>query len=264
MVQSASLLNATTLDIPTTGAAKLYRTLTCSLTPRSDKTFAAEDAEVILTALDSNLDWLERVMTSDAQTEYEDGALHDALEVCRQLTKLLGGAIGCCSEAPQAVEQRSSTVELPALVLTIQERMAEIAGVAEVIVSGCSGAGVRVKVDLSAIDRALGAVAEGITRDSYGDSSVVITSARRGSYAVIGLTFEGGSLSTDVVEVGSQPATLAVEERPGCVPLSKLLLDQGGFLDVELGADGAVTFYVVLRVEQGLDSDVSTTGTILE
>jgi len=263
MVQSAGLLNVITLDTPTTGAPSLYKTLTHSLTPQADKTFAAEDAEVILTALDSNLDWLERVMTSDARTEYEDDALHEALDVCRQLTKLLGGAIGCCSSAPEAFEQRCSTIDLAALVLRIQERMAESTGVSQVIVAGCGGEGVRVKVDLAAIDRALGAVADGIAKDSCGASSVVIASARRGSYAVIGLTFEGGSLSCDVADK-SQSAPLAVEERPGCVPLSKLLLDQGGFLDVELGADGAVVLYVVLRTEQGLGPDVASAGTILE
>lgn len=263
MVQSASLLNIPTLDAPSLGASKLYKTLTNSLTPRSDKTFAAEDAEVILTALDSNLDWLERVMTSDVRPDYEDGFLHEALEVCRQLAKLLGGAIGCCSQAPDAAPQSSSTVDLEDLVLRIRERMAQSPGVNQVIVSPCIGEGVCVRVDLAAIDRALGAMADEITRDSIGGSSVVIASARRGSYAVVGLTFEGGNLSCEVAEGASQPEPADVEERPGCVPLSKLLLNQGGFLDVELGSDGSVTFYVVLRAEQVLVPEVPTPGTIL-
>lgn len=263
MVQSVSLLNIPTLDTPSLGAPKLYKTLTNSLTPQSDKTFAAEDAEVILTALDSNLDWLERVMTSDVRPDYEDGFLHEALEVCRQLAKLLGGAIGCCSQVPEAAPQSSVTVDLGDLVLRIRERMARSPGVSQVIVSPYIGEGVRVKVDLAAIDRALGAVADEITRDSIGGSSVVITSARRGSYAVVGLTFEGANLSREVAEGASQPALLDVEERPGCVPLSKLLLNQGGFLDVELGSDGSVTFYVVLRAEQVLMPEVPTPGTLL-
>lgn len=219
----------------------------------SVKAFAARDAGVILEAIDSNLDWLQRFVT-DSRNRCSDGLLSESLQVCRQLVELLGGAIGTCNEEPSEGRSPGTSVDCATLVDKTKELISCLVGPQRVSVSCWPPEDLTVQIDAASADVVLRAIAGGAAKRCRAGGGVDIFASRVGRHALIGVSVQCESTypALDPDERAPQEAAAAalasglLEE---AFPESKILLEQGGFLDVEMVGNGGMTFYMVLPRE---------------
>ena len=227
---------------------------------------AVNDARNLIAALTANLDFVSGAITNDKLEEGARQHLRDTVEVCRQLAQLLGGAIGICREASRTVAPAISVNSLTPIVEGALERIANHADENGILVVAEGPRSLRVSVDQQMLMGALelllhelvsGAPKEGVVRLGYRHS---------GAHAVIGVTTQGnGPIRLNPVSSSQGFAGGAVGFPPRfsevIASLSLMLLEQGGYVDLEPGTDGTLTVYLVVPAVPEISDDSAQSGT---
>lgn len=222
--------------------------------------YAANDAHNLTTALTANLDWMSRALTLDQMGDDVRLLLCDAVAVCQQLALLLGGAIGCCREAtrPKTVSNGIAS-PLRQVVETVMSHVSNITDSTGVLVVVDGPPDLLVSIDADVMKRVLETLVLQALNSSTMQSEVRLSYTRCGAHAVVGVTTQGHDLAPERLKhLYSMSHRGSVDDELTRPPLAEvysslslLLLEQGGYIDVELGSDeGATVFLVVPAVDQ--------------
>jgi flagellar assembly factor FliW len=236
----------------------------------SKAVFAVNDAGNLADALDVNLDWMVEALSTREISEKVRNQLRASVEVCRQLTRLLGGAIGSCRAAANTTAPRPASVQLSRVAETALQRISALADSLGILVLSEAPRDLWVTVDSELLSDALATLVRAAVERAPEASVVRMSSTRCGRYAVIGLTSEGPGLSTLRLEELCAAGTAAHEEgnppslcAEGRRSISTMLLEQGGHIDVEIRPDGSATLFVVVPACDETIEDPVESGTVI-
>jgi flagellar assembly factor FliW len=232
--------------------------------------FAVNDARNLTQALGSNLEWMATALSlPEFGNELRD-LVRDAVEVCRQLTALLGGAIGSCRDATRNTAAAQTTLSVTQVVEDAVKRVAARADAASVLLSAEGPEELQVTTDPVLLTTALEVLLIQAVEHTPHHGVVRLDFARSGGHAVFGISTRGAQLTTEeLTQLHSLSHFKASAEETGegrlsgvVASLSHLLADQGGYIDVDLvGGDEMVLLLVIQAVEVKTDEPAKS-GTV--
>ncbi|HEY5957485.1 MAG TPA: flagellar assembly protein FliW [Polyangiaceae bacterium] len=235
----------------------------------SHAVFAVNDAGNLAGALGANLDWIARSVGSDPLDERSRAELLKAVQVCRHLTSLLGGAIGSCKTAARATTPRITPVLLSQIVCGAVSKVSRLADSMGILLVGEGPSELRVLVDSDLLVTALATLLIRAIHTSTPQSTVRITSNTCGGHAVVGVSADGAWLPpAQLDELYADPAmvrsegSLAGLNREALRAISTILLEQGGYVDAENRPDGGTTIFVVVPAYDEAISPPVESGTV--
>jgi flagellar assembly factor FliW len=192
------------------------------------------------------------------------GLVRDAVAVCQTLTRLLDGAIGCCRKATGVKSGSSGYISpIHRIVETVVARVSRVADVVGVLVSDEGPRDLFVSIDPEVVNRALETlVLQAVSRPLCTGGVVRLSYTRCGAHVVVGVTTQNHELTSEQLRrlhVASHFRTNGEwddksEFAEVYSSLSLMLLEQGGYIDVELEADEGLTVFLVMPA---VDSDGS-------
>ena len=235
----------------------------------SSAVYAANDAHNLNLALTANLEWISDALTLDQLGDDIRPLLRDAVEVCRKLTLLLGGAIGSCRAANRPKSGSSNRLlPLCRVVEGVLGRVSKVADSVGVLIVDEGGQDLFVSVDVDTMNQALETLLLQALNSSRASGVVRVSYTRCGAHAVVGITTQGQGCTTEQLQQLHSTSHFSNVDDSWSPPLveaysslSLMLLEQGGYIDVEIGNDGIVTVFLVVPVVDESVAESTKSGT---
>lgn len=232
--------------------------------------FAVNDAGNLVDALSVNLDWLAQALESGKCGDDVRKLTCETVEVCRQLTRLLGGAIGSCRTVARTVTPPVASIQLSRSVDAAVAKISRVADSMGVLVLSEGPSELSVTLDPELMNTTLDILLMRAVQCSPPSGVVRIAHARCGSHVVIGLTSEGQGLSQPQLEQLYSASVVANTECASSAltsetlrTISTMLFEQGGYIDAENRPDGGTTLFVVVPAGDEIVEDPVNSGTVL-
>jgi flagellar assembly factor FliW len=232
--------------------------------------FAVNDAGNLADALDANLRLMAETLSSGPLNDDVCKSLRDDVEVCRQLTRLLDGAIGSCRTVARTIAPRVATTPLSWLVEGAVSKISRLADAMGILVLSEGPHALSVQVDPELMNMVLETLFIQAVNGSPLEGVVRISFARCGGHAVIGLTSDGPGLSTSELEQLYSASAAAISEGTATTTnsetlraISTALFEQGGYIDTESRPDGGTTLFVVVPASDESIEEPVKSGTVL-
>lgn len=232
--------------------------------------FAVNDAGNLTDALAANLEWLSQALTSRAANDEVRPLMCEAVDVCIQLTRLLGGAIGSCRSVTRTVSPSLSATPLARLVAIAVSKISRLADSAGVLLLSEGPEDLLVSVDPELMNTALETLLIRAVHSSPAQGVVRIHFDRCGGHAVIALNSEGAGLSRIQLEQLYSSSCVANAEgvassltSEALRVISTMLFEQGGYLDAEERPEGGATLFIVVPASDDAIEEPVKSGTVL-
>lgn len=236
--------------------------------PLERAVLAVNDARNLADALHVNLKWLCEALSPARMSTESQLLAREAAEVCLELTRLLGGALGSCKRATRGAEPQMTTATLVDLLTAAKERMEHFTGRAGTIVIAGSPPTLGATVDSAALQPVLDGLLLHALQATPEGRKVSVSYTRSGASAVLAVTDHGPPLSAR--ELRRLHAMADVESEDEAPPSDldsilgswrALLAGQGGYLDAESHSDGGTTFFVILPAVLTDSDEPAASGT---
>jgi len=232
--------------------------------------FAVNDAGNLADALDANLEWMAQAMRLESPSSDVKKLLREAVDVCRQLTRLLGGALGSYRAATNAPPAPVESHRVLQLIEGTIRRVSKLADSLGILVLNEGPADLFVPVDRDLMNTALETLLVRALHTSPPECVVRINYTRCGNHAVIGLTSEGSGLTALQLEQLHTSSVAANVD--GVAPsldsdllrsISTMLFEQGGYIDAEDLPEGGTTLFIVVPTSEETIEAPAISGTVL-
>ena len=177
----------------------------------------------------------------------------DTVDVCRQLTSLLDGAIGCYQTAAQPMDLTVVPVLVDELVEAAIARLADLADSFGVLVVKEGPAQLAANVDPTLVTAAIEQLIAQALRTSPPKGVVAVTYASHGANVLVAVSDQGPELSDtelrqlanlDIGEVSE--GAVVTDLGTTLAQCRSLLIGQGGYADIESAAGHGTTRYMVV------------------
>lgn len=232
--------------------------------------FAVNDAGNLAGALGANLDWMARALENGAVSDEARTLMCEAVEVCRQLTSLLGGAIGSCRSVARTITPKVAPIQLSRLIDKAVGKISRLADSMGVLLLSDGPTDLSVTVDAELMNTALDTLLIRAVNCSPPEGTVRVSFTRCGGHAVIGLTSEGPGLSALQLEQLYSASAVATFEGVGNAltsdvlrTVSTMLFEQGGYIDSESRPEGGTTLFIVVPASDDIVEEPVKSGTVL-
>ncbi|MGC4064339.1 MAG: flagellar assembly protein FliW [Polyangiaceae bacterium] len=231
---------------------------------------AVNDARNLTQALGSNLEWMATALSlPEFGVELRD-LVRDAVEVCRQLTALLGGAIGSCREATRSPSGTPATLSVASVIEDVIRRVTARADAASVLLSAEGPEDLQVTADPVLLATVLEVLLVQALEHAPNHGVVHLDFARSGGHAVFGVSMRGAQLTTaELTQLHSLSHFRGIGEDAGegrlsgiLASLSYLLADQGGYIDVDLVDGDEMVLLLVIQAVDGATDEPAKSGTV--
>jgi len=258
MAQTPGGLNASTAS-----ATMQTAPLGCGREQLNRAVIAANDASNLADALGANLDWIAQSLSSAPMNDDVRQLARETVEVCRQLTKLLGGAIGSCRTVTNSASPSARPFNLAKCMEEALIKVSRMADSMGVLVLSEGPADLAAAIDRQLMTQAIDTLLLHALRGSPTQGVVRIAFARCGSHAVIGLTSDGPGLSLPQLEELYAASCACASESPEALrSISTMLFEQGGYLDSEVRPGGGLTLFIVVPASDENIEESAASGTV--
>jgi flagellar assembly factor FliW len=218
---------------------------------------AVNDAGNLTQALNSNLEWMASALSLPEFGADLRELVRDAVDVCRQLTALLGGAIGSCREATRSSSATQATLPLATLADCAVRRTSRRADEASVLLHTEGPIDLEVTTDPELLTTALEILLLQAIEHAPNRGVVRLDFARSGGYAVVGVSTRGVQLAPEeLTQLHSLSHFRGITEDKSAgrltgalASLSHLFASEGGYIDVELVDGEEMVFLLVLQAD---------------
>jgi flagellar assembly factor FliW len=238
---------------------------------RSRVVYAANDAQNLVHALSTNLEWIAETLASPTFGGDVGGTLQDAVAICQNLTQLLGGAVVSCREATRPKsDPKTAPFPIHQAVIEVMSRLSKEADRMGVLLVNEGTPDLLVAADDATMVRSLEVLVTYAIHDVKSNGVVRMSYTRCGAYAVLAVSSLGANVTdSQLLEVDSFGSFGRIDEpRPHelksvFTELSLTLADLGGYVDVELEGDEIVTVFLVLPAVEAPTLESQSSGTAL-
>jgi flagellar assembly factor FliW len=238
---------------------------------RSRVVYAANDAQNLVHALSTNLEWIAETLASTTFGGDVGGTLQDAVAVCQNLTQLLGGAVVSCREATRPKsDQKTAPFPIHQAVIEVMSRLSKEADRMGVLLVNEGATDLLVSADDATMVQSLEVLVTYAIHDVKSNGVVRMSHTRCGAYAVLAVSSLGANLTdSQLLEVDSFGSFGRIDEpkphelKSVFTELSLTLADLGGYVDVELEGDEIVTVFLVLPAVEASTLESHSSGTAL-
>ncbi|MBN1606943.1 MAG: flagellar assembly protein FliW [Polyangiaceae bacterium] len=215
--------------------------------------FAIHDAKNLAAALSANIDWL-RTVCADVHLPPETvTAVREMSEVCEQLTRLLVGALGACRAASQTVHVSIHPATVANVVSSALLRIRRRADAAGLRVEAAGPTGLVAPFDVGLMGRVLDNLLDNAIRVSPPAGRIWVEFGVHGGNLLLTVSDDGPGVSEEdrcrVFDMYVKGSTLAGQGGTAGLGLAfcrSVLVEHGGYLDVENRPEGGARFVMLL------------------
>jgi flagellar assembly factor FliW len=216
--------------------------------------FAIHDAKNLAAALSANIDWLRAVCADNVHLPPETvTAVREMSEVCEQLTRLLVGALGACRHASQTVHVSIHPATIASVVSAAVLRVRRRADVARLHVEAAGPDDLVAPFDVGLMGRVLDNLLDNAVRVSPPGGRIQVEFSVHGGNLLLTVSDDGPGVPEedrcrvfDMYVKGSTQAGQGGTAGLGLAFCRSVLVEHGGYLDVENRQEGGARFVMLL------------------
>ncbi len=229
---------------------------------------AVNDARNLAEALGANLGWLAEALAPTPLSEESHLLAKEAVAVCVELTRLLGGALGSTQRAQRSRGHLMEHPRLLDMLLAAQKRVEAFTDRSGTILLEDGPPDLVVPVDAELLAPVLDGLLLHALHASPDGETVTVSYTRSGISAVLAITEQGPALTDRelrhlhaMVDLDAENEGPVSEFDSAVGAWRALLAEEGCYLDAENRAEGGTTLYVIFPTDLSRMTDGTQLGT---